>query len=90
MYFWKQILKELRWKLHQGKAQILDMHTCTIKLTVYLGNCSKYLDVLFLLLIYDCKEEEKSRSDLLKVILVGNTFKLEKLTFIFVLGHKHV
>lgn len=66
------------------------MHAWAIKLTAYLSNGSKYLDVLFLPLIYDSKEEEKCKSDLLKVNLAENTFKLEKVTLIYVLGHKHV
>lgn len=66
MYFLKQILKEIRWKLHQGKAKYL---ICTL---IYLSNHSKYLDVLFLPLIYDCKEEEKFKSGLLKVNLAEN------------------
>lgn len=75
-----------------SSGEIPDRHTWAIKLPVYLSNCSKHLDVLFLPCLYDGKEKrgKKKKSDLLEVNLAENIFKLEKLTLLFVLGHKHV
>lgn len=65
-----------------GKAQILDMHAWAIKLTINY-NILKQLQKIFgcSFSISHYIEEEKEKSDPLKINLAENTFKLEKIIY---------
>jgi len=76
-------------EISSGKAEIPDIRTWAIKLAVCIRNWSKQLDYIFCVLVR-IAPRRKNLSDQLKLNLARNIFKLEKLTFVFLLGHKHV